>query len=301
MKLSLCCISNTLHEQKIRFQTMTYTRFSKLDKKTAIKILSERTLNNFEVNLKTIKFCVDNKFSGYRMSSSLMPLIGHPKIDFGFFDLPDFQKIKDILDQTKSFIKSSGIRISAHPSEYISLTSDQERVITNSIKDLEMHALLFDLLDLPKNYSSPLNIHCRQDGDPIKVSGDFFRNFDRLNDSVKSRLVVEVNDNKNGTWTINNLYKHFYKNRNVPITYDSLHHSFCNDGNSHKDAFDLAYSTWNVEPLFHYSEGKNGTRSHADYATSLPVSFGKSVVWDVELKAKDFAIKRILAENEISG
>ena len=38
----------------------------------------------------------------------------------------------------------------------------------------------------------------------------------------------------------------------------------------------------------------NGTRKHADYATSLPNDFGHDVFWDVELKAKDLAIAKML-------
>lgn len=52
----------------------------------------------------------------------------------------------------------------------------------------------------------------------------------------------------------------------------------------------------NVIPLFHFSEGINNTRKHADYATALPNDYGLPVYWDVELKAKGLAIKEILSK-----
>ena len=66
---------------------------------------------------------------------------------------------------------------------------------------------------------------------------------------------------------------------------------------SEQSAFELAYSTWPTTPLFHYSEGIGDTRNHADYAVNTPNSYGKQVYFDVELKAKDWAIYKILEKN----
>jgi hypothetical protein len=63
---------------------------------------------------------------------------------------------------------------------------------------------------------------------------------------------------------------------------------------SHRDAFYDAMSTWNVQPLFHYSEGKNNTRAHSDMANNIPVNYNENVMFDVELKNKDYAILDIL-------
>ena len=63
---------------------------------------------------------------------------------------------------------------------------------------------------------------------------------------------------------------------------------------SNKDAFFEAYSTWPVIPIFHYSEGRNGTRAHRDMAENLPQHYNKDVLFDVELKNKDYAILDIL-------
>ena len=123
------------------------------------------------------------------------------------------------------------------------------------------------------------------------------KNFERLSDGVKSRLVLENNDTGN-TWTVNNLKRYFYNKYNIPITFDNLHHEMLNHDISHEEAFFEAYNTWPVIPIFHYSEGKNGTRAHRDMAENIPQYYNKEVLFDVELKNKDYAILDILERYE---
>ena len=295
MNLSLCCISLALQEQGYKFQTMTYTRFASLPRKEALEILSARILNNFEVTGEIIQYCYDSNIKGYRLSSGLTPVINHPSVEVSLSELPDSSKIYNAITNVKNIIKDTGVRVSAHPSEYISLTNPNENVINNSIRDLEQHCEIFDLLDLPKSHWSPLNIHCRQDGEPDKVFQEFAKNYAKLSDSVKKRLVIEVNDNKNGTWHISNLAKYFYDKLGLPITFDSLHQKFCHCSLTEEEAFKKAYNTWDTVPLFHFSEGIDGTRKHADYATGVPNDYGMEVYWDCELKQKDLAINKILS------
>lgn len=295
MNYSLCCISNQLSRSGYKFQKMTYTRFKALPKNEAIKILSERILNNFVVTQKTIEHCVNLSLEGYRLSSDITPVINHPDVDIKLEDLPNFDVINSVIKYTKNLIKASGIRITAHPSEFISLTSENPSVIANSFRDLISHADIFDRYELNQDYYNCLNIHCRQEGDPVEISQRFINNYNRLPDTVKKRLVIEVNDNKNGVWTVKNLYNYFYLAAGIPVTFDTLHHSFCNTGETDEEAFELAHRTWPVTPVFHYSEGIGATRNHADYAKSKPKNFGKEVIWDIELKGKDDAIIQMLA------
>lgn len=295
MKLSLCCISNELSERGIKFQTMTYKRYSSLSKMEALSILSDRILNNFRVTHETIKHCISTGIKGYRLSSSITPLLNHPDLRMTLDQLPSFDYIADEIDAIAKTISNNDIRISAHPSEYISLTSEDPRVIENSILDLEMHGMIFDLLNLPQNYRSPLNIHCRKDHiNPEVISTQFMSNFARLSKGVRNRLVLENNDNAKGVWSIKRLYDIFHLRYGIPVTFDILHHRMLSGGLQEQEAFELAYSTWNTTPLFHYSEGIDGTRKHADYAVELPNSYGKDVYWDTELKMKDWAIYEIL-------
>jgi UV DNA damage endonuclease len=293
MKLSLCCISNILSEQGTKFRKMTFKSFSSMSKEDGLKKISEITIHNLNVTFKTIEHCVNLGISGYRMSSDIIPLITHPQINISMEKLPCWKFIREGFDKLSALIKETNIRISAHPSEYITLTSDNPSAINNSIADLELHAEIFDKLDLPMSYLSPLNIHIRKDGDIETLYSAFMSNFNKLSESVKKRLVLENNDNKNGTWSVKKLVEIFHKRDNIPITFDNLHHYFLSDCLSEEEAFNLAYGTWNCQPVFHYSESKDGTKAHADLPESIPNIYNKDVLLDVELKGKDLAIIKL--------
>jgi len=293
MKLSLCCISNILAEQGIKFRTMTYKSYCSKSKEESQEKLSEIIQNNFNTSRQIIYHCKKSGIQGYRLSSDLTPVINHPDVNLSLEELPNFKLIQYQINELKKAIKETGIKVSAHPSEYITLTSEDAKAIQNSIRDLESHADIFDRLDLPQSYEAPLNIHVRKDGDPIDISNRFFLNYNKLSDNIRKRLVLENNDNANGTWSIKNLHHYYYKTSQIPITFDTLHHSILPDNLTEEEAFNLAYDTWNTTPVFHYSEGKNNTRAHEDMATNLPPSY-KDVYWDVELKGKDYAILDML-------
>lgn len=66
-------------------------------------------------------------------------------------------------------------------------------------------------------------------------------------------------------------------------------------------------TTWpsDIVPVMHLSEGgKNGNpRSHVDYISNktkfVPFSCGIECVWEVEVKAKDKSIVKLLSESNI--
>ena len=293
MNLSLCCISNILAEEGHKFRTMTFKSFSSKSREESLEKLSGIIINNFSVTRKIINHCAANGIKGYRLSSDLCPVIKHPDVMLNLEDLPNYYLIEEEINNVSAAIKETGIRVSAHPSEYITLTSDDPIKVKHSIIDLEMHAEIFERLNLFQTYYNPLNIHIRKEGDPEELSQTFMKNFEQLSDGVKKRLVLENNDTGN-TWTVNNLKKYFYLTHGIPVTFDNLHHQMLNHDVSHLDAFEEAYSTWNCTPIFHYSEGKNGTRAHSDMALGIPENYNKDVLFDVELKNKDYAILDIL-------
>jgi UV DNA damage endonuclease len=293
MNLSLCCISNILAEQGHKFRTMTFKSFSSKDRSESLEKLSGIVINNFNTSEKIVRHCAASGIKGYRLSSDLCPVIKHPDVMLGLEDLPNYSDIDNSIKDLSAAIKETGIRVSAHPSEYITLTSDDPIKVQHSIIDLELHAEIFERLELERSFYNPLNIHIRKEGEAQDLSDTFMSNYNMLSESVKKRLVLENNDTGN-TWTVNNLKKYFYEPYGIPITFDNLHHEMLNHDVSHKDAFYAALSTWPVIPIFHYSEGKNGTRAHRDMADNLPENYDEDVLFDVELKSKDYAILDIL-------
>lgn len=298
MNLSLCCISNILAEQGIKFRTMTYKSFSSKPREESLLKLSGIIQNNFKTTRDIIHHCKKSGIKGYRLSSDLTPVLNHPEVNLSLEELPEYKLIQYQINELKKAIKETGIKVSAHPSEYITLTSEDPKAIQNSITDLETHADIFDRLDLPQSYEAPLNIHVRKDGDPIDISNRFILNYNKLSSAVRKRLVLENNDNANGIWSVKNLHTYFYQTNGIPVTFDTLHHKILPDNLTEEEAFNLAYETWNTTPIFHYSEGKNNTRAHEHMAQFLPPTY-KEVYWDVELKNKDYAILEMLEKCKI--
>ena len=298
MNLSLCCISNILAEQGIKFRTMTYKSFSSKPREESLLKLSGIIQNNFKTTRDIIHHCKKSGIKGYRLSSDLTPVLNHPDVNLSLEELPEYKLIQYQINELKKAIKETGIKVSAHPSEYITLTSEDPKAIQNSITDLETHADIFDRLDLPQSYEAPLNIHVRKDGDPIDISNRFILNYNKLSGAVRKRLVLENNDNANGVWSVKNLHTYFYQTNGIPVTFDTLHHKILPDNLTEEEAFNLAYETWNTTPIFHYSEGKNNTRAHEHMAQFLPPTY-KEVYWDVELKNKDYAILEMLEKCKI--
>ena len=294
LQLSLCCISSILQAEGYKFRTMTYKSFSSKSRDESLEKLSDIIRNNFFVTEKIIRHCAANNISGYRISSDLCPVIKHPDVMLSLEELPNYNLIEKEINNVSLAIKETSIRVSAHPSEYITLTSEDDIKIKHSLVDLEFHGEIFDRLGLSRTHYNPLNIHVRKEGDPDQLCNIFMKNFERLSDGIKSRLVLENNDTGN-TWDVATLKKYFYQDNNIPITFDNLHHKMLNKGVSEFDAFLDAYETWgDIIPVFHYSEGKDNGRAHKDMAEYLPENFGKNVLFDVELKSKDIAILDIL-------
>ena len=285
---NLCCISNSLAADGHKFQTMTWHRFSQLPRDEAIAIVSQRTLNNIRVTYKILQQCADNSW-GYRVSSNLFPLLTYNVAELKLQDYPDYIDIMAALSDCASIIRDKSIRVSCHPDQFNVLASTGQAQVDKTIVELNHHGWLMDMLDAPRDYNAPINIHINNTkGDPADIAARFMSNLAKCDESVRSRLVVENEDK--GIWTPSLLVQHF----DLPITYDNLHHKCLPDNLTQDQAYRLCYDTWPCKPLFHYSEShpdKSNPRSHADMPTTAPhISVSMPVDYDIELKHKDFAI-----------
>lgn len=278
---------------------MTLSRFNTMSRENGLTELCRRILHNVVHTHRTIRFCQERDIAGYRVSSSIFPIITHPSVNLKICELPNFKEIYEEIIRIRETLQKKFIKLSAHPSEYISLSTTDENIFSNTLADLKLHGELFDLLNLPNSHDAPLNIHVRKDGDKNEIRDNVMRNFEKLPDNVKNRLVFENNDNRNGVWSIENLVKTFFDNYKIPITFDYLHHSLLPGNLTEREAFLLAASTWgNATPVFHYSEGialSSGeiSKAHKDLPNNYPCIHDENVYLDVELKHKDLAIKKL--------
>ena len=292
---NLCCISNELKAQDHAFQTMTWKRYNDLCSRFsishALNELGSRWLNNVQVTRLAILHCWENKW-GYRVSSNLFPVLTHPEFGYDISDVPQYEAIMKTFNDTAWENNNFwGVRLSTHPDQFNVLASENQASVDKTIAELNHHGWVMDQLGCERSYYNPMNIHvnCTK-GDLADIAARFMSNLNQCDQSVTSRLVLENEDK--GCWNVDNLLKHF----RLPITFDNLHDK-CNPSETDSDAcMRQCAATWNVRPLFHYSEShpdKTNPRSHADMPTDRPCS--DQYDWDIELKSKDAAIRACAA------
>jgi UV DNA damage endonuclease len=303
MKKSLCCISLKLQEQGIKSSTMTKTRFLSLERKSAERIVADRTLNNVYVTRKTLEFCGQRGWN-YRISSGMMPLETFPDANLLLENTYNFSKIKQEFDLCADIIKKYNIRCSTHPDQFVVTASANPAVVKKSIEELAMHGKMMDYFGLPQSYDAPINIHMNCYKGNIKdIALRFIDVYNTLSHNVRSRLVLELEDKPN-SWGLIKLYDLIYQKTGIPITYDSHHFRLNNPENiSTEKAITMCVETWGkYKPVFHYSNGKSSPtdRAHSDYVYILHKELVENDVdVEFEFKAKDYAIEKFQTEFKV--
>ena len=158
---NLCCISNELKEQDLKFQTMTWKRFNQLrdehGAEYALDQLGQRWLNNVDVTIMHIEHCAREGW-GYRVSSSLFPCLTHPDFNYSVTDVPQYAQIMDLFDYCKANDAWS-VRLSTHPDQFNVLASENQSSVDKTIAELNHHGWVMDQLGCQRNYYNPINIH----------------------------------------------------------------------------------------------------------------------------------------------
>jgi len=257
---------------------------------------SEITLANAKDLHNIMTWNVLNGYNFYRMTSGLAPW----KTEYEWNDLKDIKEIKQWLHSAGTMANTHGVRVTSHPGPFNVLVSPNENVVQNTFQDLTMHGEVFDMMGLSRTHYNKINIHCNGVyGDKESALDRFCKNFERLPESVQTRLTVE-NDDKASMYSVKELYEGIHKRINIPIVFDYHHHRFCTGGLSEQEALELAMSTWgDITPVVHYSESKAEhqldetirPQAHSDLIKELPNTYGNDVDIMVEAKHKELAIE----------
>ena len=276
--------------------TTNRTMVQKTFKQRGIKYASELALLNVQDLYKILQWNTKNNISFYRMSSDMFPWAS----EYGIYNLPNIEEISKILTKCGDWAKNNNQRLTFHPGPFNKLTSSNERVTKNTIKDLTVHADILDIMGLSRSHYNKINIHvgATYKNKPMAIA-QFLKNFDSLEDKIKTRFTLE-NDDKASLYTTQELYDSVYKHTKIPIVFDYHHHIFQTGDLTEEQALSLAVSTWpkDIIPVVHYSESKalheENTKlkpqAHSDYITTIPNTYNMGVDIMVEAKAKDKAI-----------
>jgi UV DNA damage endonuclease len=269
---------------------------------------SELGLLNAKDLFTILQWNNEHNIKCFRTSSDIFPWGS----EYGLQNAPDYKEIKSILQLCGKYAEEHGIRITSHPGPFNVLVSPREHVVENTIKDLELHGEVFDMMGLSRTPYNKLNIHCNGVyGDKISAMDRFCKNFERLSESVQTRLTIE-NDDKASMYSVKDLM-YIHERIGIPIVFDYHHHTFNTGGLSEQEALELAISTWpkGITPMVHYSESKRlhegndklKEQAHSDYINDLPNLYGNNVDVMVEAKAKELSILPYINSNkcEYSG
>ena len=186
MNIGYACINMQLSSQKPKVYTGR-SMIKRTFKAKGIEYASELGLQNCKDLFEIVKWNNENGFPFFRITSNLFPWSSEYKLE----DMPDYHEIGGILANVGKYVSDNNMRITSHPGPFNVLTSPHPHVVTNCITDLSIHGEVFDMIGLSRTPYNKINIHIGGAyGDKESAMKRFCENFERLPDSVKSRLTV---------------------------------------------------------------------------------------------------------------
>ena len=294
--IGYCCIPMGCNEGKPKKEHITVNRgmVRRTFDAKGLPYVSELIIENLKDTLKVLDYNLKNHIYIYRLSSDSFPWMS----EYEFSDLPNFKLIQVLMAQIGEKIKSKNIRCSYHPGPFNVLASENPSVVEKTIKELNKHAELMDLMNLDKTTFYPINIHINTTKPTREEAAQrFCEQFENLSESCRLRLVVENDDGQN-QYSVKMLHDWVHTKIGIPITFDQHHFNYGPQDQTMEEALRLAHSTWKTRALTHMSSPKtledtSGKQTaHADYIYEEIKTFGLDFDTEIEAKAKDLAVIR---------
>ncbi|MFH1283503.1 MAG: UV DNA damage repair endonuclease UvsE [bacterium] len=213
--------------------------------------LIETIKHNLSCLMDILKYNVLHNLLFFRVSSEIVPFASHPvcNVNWQKYFAEEFKNIG-------RFIKGNSFRISMHPDQFNVLNAKDMRIVERSIKELEYHADMLDLMNLDQTAKIQLHVGGVYGDKPASIER-FIQQWHKLKSSVKKRLVIE-NDDKlyslKDCLFIHNII-------GIPVLFDAFHHQILNNGESMETALESASKTWNKNDgilMVDYSSKKTG-------------------------------------------
>jgi UV DNA damage endonuclease len=254
---------------------------------------SSLALQNVEALRQIVEWNVAQGIRVFRVTSELFPWAS----EYRLCDMPEFAAIRSTMEA----VGRLPVRLSTHPGPFNKM-GGTGATLENTIRDLEIHSEMFDMMGLAPSHWNKINIHVGGAyGDKEETIRRFADNFQRLSSGLQKRLTVE-NDDKPGLYSVADLLP-LHDMTGIPIVFDYFHHRLHPGGLTEEEAFSAACATWDVRPLFHYSSSRRDNEdptakkeAHADYIYERIHTYGRSVDIVLEAKMKEGALARYREE-----
>jgi UV DNA damage endonuclease len=259
----------------------------------------ETVENNLGCLERILRFNLKHNMLFFRITSDLVPFASHPICKFDWQG--NFRKrFKAIGD----FVKSYSMRVSMHPGQFTLINSLNNRVFENSVRELVYHTQVLDLMEL--DTSAKIQIHVGGVyKDREKSMARFAERFEKLDELVKRRLVIENDDSR---YRLRDCLRISAKT-GVPVLFDVFHHRVNSSGETTREAFGLFTETWTEKdglPMVDYSSQKTGHKMGKHVETINLEHFGafldksKPYDFDLMLEIKDKEISALKAIEIVS-
>ena len=287
-RLGLVCIT---HSDEVRYRALTRKRLLQFEAEEQKRMLRELYAANLARLNGALDFCAARGLSLYRMTSNLFPFA-------------DDEAGSDVLEEFAEELKGTGtraaglgLRLVLHPDQFVVLSSDSPQTIANSVKILESHARILDMLGLPRSPWALIEIHGGKGGRTERL----VEQIGLLPEAVRARIAFENDEYIYSAAEILEVCRR----ANVPMVFDAHHHVVHEglDSYDHPSVFEMveaARGTW-PDPdwqLVHISNGRTSFRDrrHSDLVEAMPAAY-RRVPWiEVEAKHKELAIERLTAD-----
>jgi UV DNA damage endonuclease len=280
--LGLVCITAS---KDIRYRTVTRTRLHAQTPEAQRKILEDIFRDNLQTFDAALRYCAGAGLRLYRIPSSIFPFADTPE------GLAILQTLAPALARSGKRALDAGIRLVMHPDQFVVLSSDSPNVVANSVRILQMHADIMDLLEQPRSSWALLEIH----GGKSNRADALVAAIAALPDAIRCRLGLE---NDEYAYSAEEIHAICMRS-GVPMVFDAHHHVVHEDlpsydhpsvaGMLHK-----ARATWALpeHQLVHISNGRSSfnDRQHADLIDTMPASYALAPWIEIEAKMKEEAI-----------
>ncbi|KAK1778685.1 UV-endonuclease UvdE-domain-containing protein [Copromyces sp. CBS 386.78] len=276
------------------------------------KFVQELGLANARDIVKMLRWNDKYGIKLFRLSSEMFPFASHPEHGY---KLAPFAS--EVLAEAGRVAAELGHRLTTHPGQFTQLGSPRKEVVDSAFRDLEYHDELLSLLKLPEqqNRDAVMIIHMGgQYGDKAATLERFKKNYARLSQSCKNRLVLENDD---VGWTVHDLLP-VCEELNIPLVLDYHHHNICFDpAHCREGTLDISdaklqeriANTWKrkgIKQKMHYSEPCDGAvtprdrRKHRPRVATLPPC-PPDMDLMIEAKDKEQAVFELMRTFKLPG
>lgn len=284
-RLGLVCVTIS---KEIRYRTITRKRLLEASPERQRALLDDIYRDNIQTFDNALRYCEREGISLYRIPSSIFPFADE---DFGKEVL---EKFSATLGASGTRATTQGIRLVMHPDQFVVLSSDSQDVVANSVKILQMHADIMDLLQQPRSPWALLEVH----GGKANRSDALVAAIAQLPDAIRCRLGLE---NDEYSYSAEAIFQICMRS-GLPMVFDAHHHIVHHKLDSYDDPSVAemllkARETW-ADPahqLVHISNGRASfnDRQHADMIETMPASYVQAPWIEIEAKFKEDAIRKL--------